>query len=89
VRDSDATVLFSILPTLNGGSKRTMEFARKYKKPGLHLHPGILEVADKLRAFVQENSVKVLNVAGPRASTEPKVGQFVMALLDEVLGVPG
>jgi len=32
--------------------------------------------------------VKVLNVAGPRASTEPKVGQFVKALLDEVLGVP-
>ena len=36
---------------------------------------------------MQENSVKVLNVAGPRASTEAKVGQFLMALLDEVLGV--
>jgi hypothetical protein len=88
VRDSDATVLFSIEPTLSGGSKRTMEFARKYKKPRLHLHSGISEAADKLSAFVQENSVKVLNVAGPRASTEPKVGQFVMGLLDEVLGVP-
>jgi putative molybdenum carrier protein len=87
VRDSDATVLFSILPALSGGSKRTMEFARKYKKPWLHLHPGISEAADKLRVFVQENSVKLLNVAGPRASGEPKVGQFVMAPLDEVLGV--
>jgi len=27
VLDSDATVLFPILPTLSGGSKRTMEFA--------------------------------------------------------------
>jgi Circularly permutated YpsA SLOG family len=65
-----------------------MEFARKYKKPRLHLHPGISEVADKLRALVQEKSVKVLNVAGPRASKEPEVVRFVMALLDEVLGMP-
>jgi len=62
-----------------------MEFARKHKKPRLHLHPGISEAADKLRVFVQENSVKGLNVAGPRASAEPKIGQFVMALLDEFL----
>jgi hypothetical protein len=32
VRDSDATVSFSIQPTLSGGSKRTMEFARKHNK---------------------------------------------------------
>src|ERR1700693_4822511 len=37
VRDSDATVLFSIQPALSGGSKRTMEFARKQRKPNLHL----------------------------------------------------
>jgi len=37
VRDSDATVLFSIQPTSSGGSKRTMEFARAHKKPNLHL----------------------------------------------------
>ena len=65
-----------------------MEFARKYKKPRLHLHAGISEVADKHRAFFEDNDVKVLNVAGPRASTEPKVGQFVTALLDEVFGMP-
>jgi putative molybdenum carrier protein len=88
VRDSDATILFSVEPTFSGGSKRTMEFGRKHKKPRLHLYPGVSEAADKLRVFVQENSVKVLNVAGPRASKEPKVGQFVMALLDEVLGMP-
>lgn len=88
VRDSDATVLFSIEPTLTGGSKKTVEFARKHNKPRLHLHAGVADAAVRLRSFVQENSVKVLNVAGPRASNEPKVGQFVMALLDEILGVP-
>jgi hypothetical protein len=88
VRDSDATVLFSIAPTLTGGSLRTMEFARNHGKPHLHLCAGNDTSADDLRAFFEYHDVKVLNVAGPRASKEPKVGQFVMALLDEVLGVP-
>jgi len=87
VRGSDATILFSIEPTLTGGSLRTMEFARKYGKPHLHLCAGNDTSADNLRAFFEYHDVKVLNVAGPRASTEPRVGQFVMALLDEVLGV--
>ena len=65
-----------------------MEFARKHGKPHLHLCAGNDTSAEKLRAFFGCDDVKVLNVAGPRASTEPKVGQFVMALLDEVLGIP-
>ncbi|MGA7129391.1 MAG: putative molybdenum carrier protein [Chthoniobacterales bacterium] len=87
VRDSDATVLFSIEPTLTGGSLRTMEFARKHGKPYMHLCAGDNAVAEQLKAFIEEHRVKILNVAAPRASKEPKVGQFVMALLDEVLGV--
>jgi hypothetical protein len=74
VRDSDATVLFSIEPTLSGGSKRTMEFARKHKKPRLHLRAGDNAAADKLKAFTEEHRAKILNVAGPRASNEPGVG---------------
>jgi hypothetical protein len=75
-------VLFSILATLTGGSKSTIEFAREYKKPSLHLHPGISDPAGKLRTFLQENSVKVLNVAGPRGSKEPDVAGFVTSVLD-------
>jgi hypothetical protein len=74
VRDSDATVLLSIGPTLSGGSKKTMEFARKHKKPWLHLCAGETDAAGKLRLFVEKHRVKVLNVAGPRASKEPGVG---------------
>jgi hypothetical protein len=83
VRDSDATVLFSIDPTLSGGSKKTMEFAQKYNKPRLHLHAGVTDAVDKLKGFVQENSAKVINVAGPRASKEAGVGEFVMRTLEE------
>ena len=64
VRDSDATVLFSIEPALTGGSLRTMEFARKHGKPHLHLCAGNDTSAEKLRAFFERHEVKVLNVAG-------------------------
>ena len=83
VRDSDATILFSIEPTLTGGSKKTVEFANAHKKPCLHLCAGREAAAEKLRAFVEEHGVKVLNVAGPRASKEPGVGEFVMSTLDK------
>ena len=77
VRDSDATVLFSIEPALTGGSKKTMDFTRKHKKPRLHLSAGDNTAGDKLKAFTEEHRVEILNVAGPRASKEPGVGDFV------------
>jgi Circularly permutated YpsA SLOG family len=63
-----------------------MEFARKHKKPWLHLCAGDNAAADKLKALVVEHRVKVLNVAGPRASKEPGVGEFVMRTLGEAFG---
>jgi hypothetical protein len=83
VRDSDATVLFSIDQKLTGGSKKTVEFAGMHNKPCLHLCAGDEAAAEKLRAFVEEHGAKVLNVAGPRASKEPDVGEFVMSILDK------
>jgi hypothetical protein len=86
VRDGDATVLFSIQPNLRGGSKRTMEFARAHKKPNLHLCAGDKAAAEKLKAFTEEHRVKILNVAGPRASNEPGVGEFVNRALKHAFG---
>jgi hypothetical protein len=34
---------------------------------------------------VQQNNIRVLNVAGPRASKEPKVAEFVTTTLDAAL----
>jgi hypothetical protein len=81
VRDSDPTVLFSIDPALTGGSKKTVEFAKAHKKPSLHLCAGDEAAAQKLKAFTEEHRVKILNVAGPRASSEPGVGEFVLSTL--------
>jgi len=74
---------FRLKLTLTGGSLKTVEFARKHGKPCLHFHPGVEDPVGELKAFLQEKSVMVLNVAGPRASKEPGVGEFVMRTLGE------
>jgi hypothetical protein len=89
VRDSDGTVIFSMSEKLSGGSLRTWEFARRLGKPCLHLCQSKpqRDCARELRAFVRHHAIKVLNVAGPRASAEPQVGAFVHGVLGQVFGV--
>jgi len=83
VRDSDATVIFTMSQDLGGGSKKTAEFADKLDKPYLHFRPG---VAPKyLAGFLRRNHVKVLNVAGQRASSASGIAQLVTKTLSEAL----
>ncbi len=86
VRDSDATVIFTITPHLSEGSDLTRHFAEHYNKPYLHIHQGHTRPATLLLNFLRQHSINVLNIAGPRASTEPEVGHFVEEVLDEALG---
>lgn len=84
VRDADATVIFSGTARLNGGSALTEKLAAAYGRPCLHLQAalGIAAAALRLQEFVVRYAVKVLNVAGPRASTEPDVGLFATQVLN-------
>ena len=88
VRDSDATVVFSVSKTLTGGSRRTVEFAQQYHRPCLHLSAQAdgEHAPEKLKTFLRTARVTVLNVAGPRASEEPAAGQFASVVLAAVLG---
>jgi hypothetical protein len=81
VRDSDATVIFTLSPKLTGGSLKTKQFAQKAGRPFLHLHPGTAEPVQQLVAFLDLHRVSVLNVAGSRASKEPRVGEFVREIM--------
>lgn len=83
VRDSEATVIFTISPELTGGSKKTEDFAKRHGKKCLHLHAQLETPAAFLARFVEHHNVKVLNVAGTRGSKEPTVGQFVKRVLEE------
>jgi hypothetical protein len=85
VRDSDATVIFTISSQLSGGSKRTTEFAAKHRKPWIHLAREAATYEDLgliLQVFVRDNSVGVLNVAGTRGSKEPDVWRFAYEVLE-------
>lgn len=87
VRDSDATVVFSMGGEVQGGTALTIELAERLGKPWLHLVGGDLspstieESASRLMAFLAEHRVARLNVAGPRSSQDPQVANFV----DQVL----
>lgn len=83
VRDSNGTVVFTIKERAKGGSKTTIDFARKYGKPWLHLAANRTrpDHAASLRSFIAMHSFKTLNVAGSRESEEPGIGRFVTATL--------
>ena len=85
VRDSDATVIFSINPDLIGGSLATQKLADQHLKPSLHLSSLQTPVGRQLRGFIQKHEVKVLNIAGPRASGEPELRLFIQSVLGELL----
>ena len=86
VRDSDATVIFSLSRSLAGGSLLTEDFARKWKRPCVRIYKrGLTDPVGTLNEFLDENLVRVLNIAGPRESTEPGVGDFVREILTRAL----
>ena len=79
VRDSDVTLIFTLGETLQGGSKRTAEFAEKLGKPWLHIRPG---VHPKFVArFLNRHALRRLNIAGSRESTGPGVSALVQDVL--------
>jgi Circularly permutated YpsA SLOG family len=85
VRDSDATVIFTLTDKLDGGSKRTAQFADKLHRPWLHFRPGVHE--KYLAQFLARHKVTTLNVAGKRESSAPGIYRFVVDILDRALAV--
>jgi hypothetical protein len=86
VRDSDGTVIFSIAPSLTGGSQKTLEFAEEYHKPCLRLY-GTLDPkrsGEILSEFLRKHGIEVLNVAGPRGSHEAGIQDFTRQILDRL-----
>ena len=84
-RDSDGTVVFSISKTLSGASAKTVVFAEKHGKPVIHISKVTPNPSETLLQFIRSNSIRVLNVAGPRASKELEVAGFVKEVLESVL----
>ena len=83
VRDSDATLIFSRAPNLNGGSAYTARCAERLRRPWQHVHPGADAIA-AIESFLGEHRVRTLNVAGPRVSTDPAIYDYVFSVLQRL-----
>ena len=83
VVDSDGTLLFSH-GLLKGGSALTQELAGKHRKPCLHidLHSIVeYKAVEIIRLWLQVREIKILNIAGPRASEDPQIYKKVKDVL--------
>jgi len=86
VIDSDGTLILSH-GLLTGGSALTTSFAEKHKKPWMHIDLEISsysEAARMIQEWVGRNGIKIMNVAGPRASKDPMIYQATVDVLDAV-----
>ncbi|QSH40957.1 putative molybdenum carrier protein [Lentisphaerota bacterium ZTH] len=71
VEDSDATLIINE-GRLSGGTALTVKFARAADKPVLIVRP-LPAFYHDIENWLDEFQVEVLNIAGPRGSTNPEI----------------
>lgn len=87
VIDSDGTLLISH-GRLSGGSAITKALAAKHRKPCLHIDLDQLGYPEAVAAatnWIDAREIKILNVAGPRASEDPAIYEATKKLLRLVI----
>ena len=92
VKDADATLVLSH-GKLSGGSALTRRIAENNFKPCLHIdfnQTTMIQAGKRTLKWLRKHQIRVLNVAGPRASTDPKIYdhtfQLIVSLLNETHG---
>lgn len=87
VTDSDGTVIIHF-DRPEGGTAQTLAFCIREGKPHVLVDAARLPVARAAReigAFVERNGIRVLNVAGPRASARPQAYEYARSVVRRVL----
>ena len=88
VRDADGTLILHEGP-LAGGTALTRDVAERAGKPLLLLdlieHTLARPPTARVRAWLQANAIRTLNIAGPRESGAPGIGTRAYALLHALL----
>ncbi|MCG6912123.1 MAG: putative molybdenum carrier protein [Deltaproteobacteria bacterium] len=86
IREADGTLIFSHGP-LTGGSEFTRKMAVKYMKPLLHIDFYKMipfDAAVTINNWMVDHDIRILNVAGPRSSSDPKIYRSVMDIIEAV-----
>ncbi len=87
VQDSDATLWFG--QTTTSGAQTTVRACQRFGKPCLPIDPAALFEPAHVAAWIAENHIKTLNVAGNRESKEAGIGVRVERFLGQVLALLG
>ena len=91
VVDADGTLIVSN-GSLSGGSLLTSKVARDRKKQCMHIdfdREEFSSAVKKVIAWVSRNNIEILNVAGPRASSDPKIYDLTRRLISNLLSYTG
>ena len=84
VLDADATLIIS-RGTLTGGSEYTREMAVRHNRIWLHVDlkkiPAF-QAAIAINDWISKKGIAILNVAGPRASKDPKIYKDTLSILE-------
>ena len=88
VKDSDATLILTKGPVTEG-TARTLELAKKHKKPNLVVDLSTRKDPMIVKKWLEFNLVGVLNVAGPRESNTPGIYAAAIEFLRKVMHQDG
>jgi hypothetical protein len=86
VEDSDGTLVITF-GRASGGTARTIEICEKLGRPHLVVDATTVLLEDAVseaERFVREEDIRQLNVAGPRASGEPRGYKYAYSLVREL-----
>ncbi len=87
VIDSDGTLII-YFNQLSGGTEQTVFFCIKEKKPYLLIDATELSeqrAAERVKEFIGDHNIGVLNVAGPRASSESQAHEYTLKVVKAVI----
>jgi hypothetical protein len=83
VEYSDGTLILFV-GELSGGSKYTADHAVLRNKPLFVVNVADKSSFSKVQAWIQENDIETLNIAGPRESTVPGIYEVAMVYLERL-----
>ena len=87
VIDSDGTLILTH-GALSGGSALTEKLAEKHQKPCLHVNlnqTAEFQATVDITHWISHYGIEILNVAGSRASHDPKIYASTLSILEAVL----
>ena len=84
VLDSDGTLIL-YLAKLRGGTELTYRLAQKHGRPSFLIDLSRQESSRPVRQWLFDQKIRVLNVAGPRASQNETIYELARVYLESVL----